>query len=137
MVSLATHRLYAFAVFLLRDFFALSPFDRLFQWKAQATMVLSQLFLAAAAVFGTSVALGHLVVIAQSKSTFVVFGGVIAVVLALANGQAERRLLPRFEHQYRLLTRTQRIIGTIIVLLGIALTFTAALLCAVAARGLR
>ena len=136
-MSLTIQRLYAFAVLLLRDFFRWGPFDRLFQWKAQVTMSLSQLCLAGAVVFSTSVAMGHLVGVAQSKGAFLGFGTVLGLVLYSANGWAEQRVLPRFEHEYRLLTRPQRIIGTIIVLLVVALTAVASIESAAAARGLR
>jgi hypothetical protein len=136
-VSLTIQRLYAFAILLLRDFFRWSPGDRLFQWKAQVVMSLSQVSLLVAAAFMASVATGHLVLVARSEGTFLAFGAVLSVVLYLANGHAEQRLLPRFERAYRLLTRTQRILGTIMVLLGVALTGAAAIVSAAAARGLR
>jgi hypothetical protein len=130
-------RSYAFAVFLLRDFFRLSPFDQLSQWKAQVTMSLSQLCLVGAVVLTTSAAVGRLVVVARSETAFLTSAAVLTAGLYLANGYAERRLLPLFEHDYRLLTRTQRIAGMVVVVLVVALTVVAALASAAAVRGLR
>jgi hypothetical protein len=137
VASLTIQRLYAFAVLLLRDFFCWGPLDRLFQWKAQVTMSLSQVCLVGATVLSTSVAMGHLVWIAQSKGAFLGSGTVLGLVLYSANGWAEQRVLPRFEHEYRALTRPQRILGTIMVLLIVVLTAVAFFESAAAARGLR
>ena len=86
-------------------------------------------------------ALVILTLVTVASSTFARASGVlVGVALALtflaiwANREAERRLLPRFEKDFRLLGRTQKVAATISVMLLVVLSLVAFLLTAQAAR---
>ena len=70
----------------------------------------------------------------ESQAAFVCCGAIVLGVLYWVNGVAERRLVPRFEKEFRGLSKRQRIAATIAITLLLALTTAGVLLSAAAAH---
>lgn len=119
-------RWYAFAVFLLRDFFRGASSDGLFEWKTRTVLTISQASLVAAAMLMVSAGWDTLAFM-RSTGGFVGCGVVVGMLFYWANRRAEQRLLPRFEQDFRRLGRSQRIVGTIGIIVLLALTVSAAI----------
>ena len=117
-------RWYAFAIFLLRELLRSDMDAGLSQWKARTIITASESFFALAAIDEVSIAADWRVF---STGAFVFCGVVVSTVFYWANGQAEERLLPRFERDFRKLSRAQRIAGTVVVLLLVVASGWAAL----------
>lgn len=120
---LTIQRLYALAIYLLRELIRAISFDRFFEYKARITITVAEASLVGAAALTISVATGHPMALLRPTGMFVGLSGVLSLAFYYANEEVERRLLPRFEQDFARLTTANRIIGTIIVLLVIALTF--------------
>jgi hypothetical protein len=133
---LTVQRLYALAIYLLRDFIRVISRGQFFQYKARVLITLAEANLVEVAVLTICVATGHPTALLRPTGTFVGLAGALTLAFYYANGEAERRLLPRFEQDFARLTAANRIMGTIVVLLVIAGTFAAAIEAAFVARGL-
>jgi hypothetical protein len=129
-------RLYALAVYLLRDLIRVISRGQFVQYKARVLIALAQANLVEVAVLTICVATGHPTALLRPAGTFVGLGCALGLAFYFANGEAERRLLPRFEQDFARLTAANKIMGTIVVLLVIAATFAAAIEVAFVARGL-
>jgi hypothetical protein len=129
-------RLYALAIYLLREFIRAISFDRFFEYKARVILSCAETSLVVAAALAISMATGHPMALLRSTGLFVGSWGVVGLVFYYANGVAERRLLPRFEMEFARLKAASRITGTVFLLLLIALTVAAAIEAAFDARGL-
>lgn len=124
IVKVTLQRWYAYAVFLLRDVFLASPNNRRYEWKARTTMLLSQGFLAIAAAEMAMITSGWYLPLRYPAAS--VFGcAMLGLALFPVNSTAERRLLPRFEHEFQQLSKPRRIIGRVGVVLYVALTAAA------------
>jgi hypothetical protein len=126
-------RWYAFAVLLLRDFFRRSPSSRLAEWKTLTIISISESCLIVAAMLMVAVASGSFGLV-RSTGAFLSCGVVVLVIVHWANRQAEQRLLPRFEGEYRRLGRPRRVVATIGVIMLLALMVCAALASATVVR---
>jgi hypothetical protein len=129
-------RLYALTIYLLRELIRATSRGQFFEYKARVILAWAEGNLVAAAALTISVATGHPMALLRPTGMFVGLGCVVGAVFYYANGQAERRLLPRFESEFAQLKTANRMMGTIIVLLLIALTAAAAIEAAFVARGL-
>ena len=92
--------------------------------------------LVVAAALAISMATGHPMALMRPTSAFVGWCVVVGLVFYYANGEAERRLLPRFEQDFARLKTAHRVGGTTVLLLLIALTAAAAIEAGFEARGL-
>jgi hypothetical protein len=123
-VSRWVQRCYAYAVLLLREMALTSPNSRLYAWKARTTMVMSQGLLAVAAAMTATVDFGWYLPW-RYPLAWPIGGGLLGLTLFLLNSGAERHLLPRFEREFRQLTKTRRLVGRTVIILYFVLTIAA------------
>jgi hypothetical protein len=124
---------YAFAIFLMRDFFRSASDDGLSTWKAQLVMTGAQALLAVTFVFGMSAVIGHRVAVLTSKATFLAFTVALVVGLLAANRRAEQRWLPPFERDFAAFNR--KVSASLALVMILALVLIAFCISIVAARG--
>jgi diacylglycerol kinase len=124
MTKITLERWYAYAVLSLRDGFRGGPSSPFYEWKARTSMVALQGFVAATAVM-TAVTVSGWYGAFRYLPPWVVGFGIFGMALTWANTAAERRLLPRFEHEFHRLSKRRRSAGRIAVVLCMMLAAAA------------
>lgn len=130
-MNLRTKRWYAFAVLLLRDLFRAASNDALFEWKARTVLCLSEVWIGMTIIMLTCMAAGWHAFL-RSFNAFFGSALIIGALLIWANREVERRLLPRYEREFRRLSKRQRVAATS----GLVLLMVLSLVAFVSSAGL-
>lgn len=125
MMGRSLQQWYAFAVFSLRDFFRTLSSDPLYEWKAFTFFIVSESLFAMSAMFALATAAGGDALL-QSRTALVLCCTVMFSLIFWAHATAEKRLLHRFEREFRSLSKAQRVAITVGVLLVMVLSVWAA-----------